>query len=233
MLDELASIFLDVVHKMERTNGIFLETETNRLNIEVTIESMVHEPLSMKTDESYTLVVKTEDSIVTASISAATYFGARHAVETLTQLIVWDDFGDSLVVLREAFVEDAPLFPHRGVLLDTSRNYFGVNMLKRLVKALSYNKLNVLHWHITDSPSFPMVSNREPLMAYYGAYSPQKVYSPEEVRELVRYAQIRGVRIIPEIDAPAHVGAGWDWGPDYDMGDMVLCFNKQPFNAYW
>ena len=40
----------------------------------------------------------------------------------------------------------------------------------------------------------------------YGAYSPAQVYTAAEVAELVTYAQDRGVRIIPELDAPAHVG---------------------------
>jgi hexosaminidase len=38
-----------------------------------------------------------------------------------------------------------------GILLDTSRNYFTVNELKRLIDAMSFNKLNVFHWHIIDT----------------------------------------------------------------------------------
>lgn len=29
--------------------------------------------------------------------------------------------------------------------------------------------------------------------------------------------------IIPEIDTPAHVAAGWQWGPSAGLGDLVLC----------
>lgn len=46
----------------------------------------------------------------------------------------------------------------------------------------------------------------------YGAYSPNEIYSTEEVRELVKYAQARGVRMVIEIDSPAHAGNGWQWG---------------------
>ena len=92
--------------------------------------------------------------------------------------------------------------------------------------------MNVLHWHITDSYSFPFVSTREPLMAIYGAYSPKQVYRPQEIQDLVRYAQVRGVKIIPELDGPAHVGPGWDWGPAYGQGDLVLCFDIQPWDQY-
>ena len=43
-------------------------------------------------------------------------------------------------------------------------------------------------------------------MTQYGAYSKRQIYSTEEMKELVEYARIRGVKIIPEFDAPAHVG---------------------------
>ncbi len=38
------------------------------------------------------------------------------------------------------------------------------------------------------------------------------MYSAETVREVVEYARLRGVRVLPEFDAPAHVGNGWQWG---------------------
>jgi hypothetical protein len=40
----------------------------------------------------------------------------------------------------------------------------------------------------------------------YGAYSPEKIYTVEQMKDLVEYARIRGVKIVPEFDAPAHVG---------------------------
>jgi N-acetyl-beta-hexosaminidase len=45
---------------------------------------------------------------------------------------------------------------------------------------------------------------------------------------VVEYARARGVRVIPELDAPAHVGEGWQWaGPN-----VTLCVNAQPWNHY-
>ena len=97
---------------------------------------------------------------------------------------------------------------------------------------MSYDKLNVFHWHLTDTQSFPFVSNREPRMAMYGAYSSSKVYRPEDIRDIVHYATVRGVKVVPEFDAPAHVGSGWEWGPTYGLGHLVLCLNKQPWGDY-
>ena len=66
--------------------------------------------------------------------------------------------------------------------------------------------MNVFHWHITDTQSFPLHLSSLPEFSRYGAYSPDKVYTPQQVRDLVTYARERGVRVIPELDAPAHVG---------------------------
>ena len=66
--------------------------------------------------------------------------------------------------------------------------------------------MNVFHWHISDSQSFPLELPSLPEFSRYGAYSAAQVYTPAQVREVVSYARDRGVRVIPELDAPAHVG---------------------------
>jgi len=73
-----------------------------------------------------------------------------------------------------------------------------------------------------------------PLRVYYryGAYSPEKIYSYAEIKDLLRYALVRGVRIIMEIDSPAHAGYGWQWGKDSGYGDMVICLGNHPWEDY-
>ena len=247
MLGEAAAIFTGHIQQMESqgldgsTRACSVAANTCALpqaladhlfNIEVIVTQPGTVRLTIETDESYTLDIQTIDQVTTVYIVAETYFGARHAMETLSQLITWDERSNSLVVIQNAHIEDAPVFAHRGFSIDTSRNYIEVSILKRIIDGLSYNKMNVLHWHITDSNSFPFVSSREPLMAIYGAHSARQVYRPSDIQELVQYAMIRGVKITPELDAPSHMGAGWDWGPIYGLGDLGLCFDKQPWQEY-
>jgi hexosaminidase len=52
------------------------------------------------------------------------------------------------------------------------------------------------------------------------------VYTPEIIRDVVEYARLRGVRVIPELDAPAHVGNGWHFGETEGMGRLALCLNQ-------
>lgn len=135
-------------------------------------------------------------------------------------------------MISEAQISDQPAFTHRGLLLDTARNFLPIDDIKRQVDAMASCKLNVLHWHATDSQSFPLESKRVPLLSRYGAYSAEQVYSTQQVEDLIKYANIRGVRVIIEIDSPSHVGNGWQWGSEVGLGDLAVCLNQQPWRQY-
>lgn len=88
--------------------------------------------LTLDTDESYTLDIDTDASgHVLANITASNFFGARHGLETLAQLIVYDDIRREVQVTANATINDAPVYKWRGLLLDTSRNYYSVKSIKR------------------------------------------------------------------------------------------------------
>jgi len=87
-------------------------------------------------------------------------------------------------------------------------------------------KLNVFHWHITDSQSFALVFYAHPELSQKGAYAPHKVYHASDIKEIVEYGRVRGVRIIPELDAPAHVGEG------FQNTNLVTCLHGQPWRSY-
>ncbi|KAL6421845.1 hypothetical protein ACFW04_010982 [Cataglyphis niger] len=184
--------------------------------------------LTLDTDESYTLRVVMVDGHVEADITANTFFGARHAVETLSQLIVFDDLRNQIQIANEVYIVDGPKYPYRGILLDTSRNYIDKETILRTIHGMAMSKLNTFHWHITDSQSFPYVSRTWPDFAKYGSYKPTKIYTPEMIKEIIDYALIRGVRVLPEFDAPAHVGEGWQWVGD----NTTVCFKAEPWKNY-
>ncbi|XP_068249176.1 chitooligosaccharidolytic beta-N-acetylglucosaminidase-like [Palaemon carinicauda] len=188
--------------------------------------------LTLETDESYTLAVLTNGNQTTATIIAASFFGARHALETLSQLIDHDEITGSLMIVSSAMISDSPAFPYRGILLDTSRNFISVRAIERTLDAMAANKLNTFHWHITDSHSFPLYLTSLPKMAYYGAYSSSQIYYPADVKHVVNYGRVRGIRIMPEFEAPTHVGNGFQWGPQNGLGNLAVCVNKEPWLSY-
>lgn len=160
-------------------------------------------------DESYSIQVKGCDSTTTSSatpvavLSAKTVWGALHGLETFSQLVRRGNAAHpKLFIPHSVLVNDAPNFPHRGISLDTSRNFYPVDAILRTLQAMAYNKLNVFHWHITDSHSFPLELSKEPELASLGAYGEKERYSRSEVRKIIEFARLRGVRVIPEIDMP-------------------------------
>jgi hexosaminidase len=122
-------------------------------------------------------------------------------LETFSQL-VW---GHPSRVAVGVYIWDKPLFGHRGIMLDTSRNYYPVEDILRTIGAMSENKMNVFHWHITDSHSFPLVLPSEPELAAKGSYGLDMLYTPDDVKKIVQFGLDHGVRVLPEIDSPGQL----------------------------
>ena len=76
-----------------------------------------------------------------AEISAANYFGARHGIETLFQLMEYDDITMNYIILNSAEIRDYPEFRHRGISLDTSRNFIEADTIKRIIDGMGHSKV--------------------------------------------------------------------------------------------
>ena len=250
MFQQLKQVFRQYLYKMHplhtnlyesagnlfRPNKPIRETDS-RVKVTVEVEQVHIVTPTMDVDEGYTLLISpdtVEKNTYLVNISAKTYFGARHGIETLSQLISYKEETDSLQMHASAIIEDKPSYPHRGLLLDTSRNFFNVEILKRVIDGLSYNKMNVFHWHITDSHSFPLEIKSIPELAEWGAYSKYQIYSQNDIKDIVEYAKVRGVKVLPEFDAPAHVGNGWQFAEEKhpEWGRLAVCVNKEPWQEF-
>ncbi|XP_053679103.1 chitooligosaccharidolytic beta-N-acetylglucosaminidase [Anopheles nili] len=211
--------------------------DSNSLHDKIVVTTSSTE-LTWATDETYSLNLSVAESgSLVANILANTIYGARHACETLLQLIVVvDEYSNytssSLHALSRAKIVDQPAYAHRGLLIDTARNFIPVKLLKKQLDAMATSKMNVFHWHVTDTQSFPLMIDRIPEMVSYGAYSSDAIYTPNEVKDVIQYAKYRGIRVILEFDGPAHAGNGWQWGPSKGLGNLALCINQQPWRNY-
>ncbi|CAI5461628.1 unnamed protein product [Closterium sp. Yama58-4] len=147
-----------------------------------------------------------------ATIRANTTTGVLRALETLAQLCVFD-FVARVVTIRGSplLIRDAPRFHHRGLLIDTARHFLPVPVMERVIDSMAYAKLNVLHWHMVDTQSFPIETPSFPRL-WLGAFSPTERYTTDDMRYIVQYAEERGVIVVPELDSPAHAAS---WGVGY------------------
>src|SRR5580765_2233024 len=166
-------------------------------------------------DESYELTVT--DSA--AKLSAATPLGALHGLQTFLQLVEITPAGFAAPAIT---IKDQPRFPWRGTLIDVSRHFIPIDVLKRNLDGMAAVKLNVLHWHLSDDQGFRAESKVFPKLTGMG--SEGHYYTQAEIRDLISYAHDRGIRVVPEFDTPGHSRSWFVGYPD-------LASNPGPFTV--
>ncbi|WP_194437963.1 beta-N-acetylhexosaminidase [Vibrio fluminensis] len=155
-------------------------------------------------------------------LEAGSSAGFVHASATLLQLIEGTEQANTLKV---PFVQisDQPRFRYRGMMLDCARHFHPVERVKRLINQLAHYKFNHFHWHITDDEGWRVEIKAYPQLTDIGStrgagtlLEPQfstlndvhqGFYSQEDIRDVVNYAEERGITVIPEIDIPGHCRA--------------------------
>lgn len=168
--------------------------------------------------DSYSLSVN--DSGV--RVYASDYEGAMYAVATIRQLYKTDITDNkNLTASCIEIKNDKPLYSWRGIQLDESRNFFGMDTVKKLLDFMSLYKLNRFHWHLTDDQGWRIEIKKYPLLTEIGSkrkgtqlHSWSGVerddtpyeghYTQDQIKEIIDYAKKRCIEIIPEIDFPAH-----------------------------
>ena len=156
------------------------------------------------------------------SVVCADGAGAAYALQTLRQIA---SFSWGRLAFPCCEIEDFPRFGWRGVHIDESRHFFGKAAVKRILDQMAMHKLNVLHWHLTDSQGWRLPVAKYPLLTTVGAKRPYSTnqknladlfedgtygpcsYSRAEIAEIVAYAKERFIRILPEVDVPGHSAA--------------------------
>ncbi len=107
-------------------------------------------------------------------------------------------------------IVDQPRYPWRGMLLDCCRHFMEPKFVKLCIDLLAYHKMNVLHWHLTEDQGWRIEIKKYPRLAEVGAWRGEGeerhggFYTREQVRDIVEYARIRHVTVVPEIEMPGH-----------------------------
>lgn len=163
-------------------------------------------------NEAYTLTVM-PDKI---TLAAENDLGVLRGLATLQQLVSIDADGYYIPAL---VINDKPRFPWRGLLLDVSRHFFSVDVVKKQLDLLALVKMNVLHLHLSDDQGFRIECQSYPKLHEMG--SDGQFYTQEEMRGLIRYADERGIRIIPEFDLPGHSTSWYIGYPEFSSGSTA------------
>lgn len=182
-------------------------------------------PLAGEVDESYNLTVSAEGDV---KLSAVSSIGVLHGLETFSQLFYQHSAGTFWYTpFAPVSIQDAPQFPHRGVMMDTARHFFPVPDILRTIDAMAWNKLNRLHVHVTDSQSWPLVLPSMPEVSEKGAYHPSQTYSPADIELIQRHGAERGVEVYFEIDMPGHIGV-----VSLSHPELIVAYDALPY-TWW
>ena len=154
-------------------------------------------------DESYELTVNETG----AELTAPTALGVLRGLQTFLQLVQITPTGFAAPAVT---IKDQPRFPWRGTLIDVSRHFIPIDVLKRNIDGMAAVKMNVLHWHLSDDQGFRVESKVFPKLTGMG--SDGMFYTQEEIRDFIAYAHDRGIRVMPEFDIPGHTHS---WYPGY------------------
>ncbi len=174
---------------------------------------------SVAHQEGYQLLVSAEGIKVKAATAAGIFYG----INSLSQLLSQKDQVTSIPFVR---IFDAPRFEYRGMHLDVGRHYFPPSFIKKYIDGIAMHKMNRFHWHLTEDQGwrieikkYPKLTSigsvrKETILGHAGASNPsfdgkeyKGFYTQEEIKEIVGYAQMRHVTIIPEIEMPGHAQA--------------------------
>lgn len=178
--------------------------------------------------EGYELEVSPENVTIRAASSAGIFYGTQSLLQLLPPRIFSPyPISSQAWAIPCVRVADRPRFAWRGFMLDVSRHFFSTPEIKQLLDAMALHKLNTFHWHLTDDQGWRIEIKRYPRLTQVGAwrrrigfnldpraataYGPNGryggFYTQAEIREIVAYAQLRHITIVPEIDLPGHSSA--------------------------
>ena len=112
------------------------------------------------------------------------------------------------------------MFEYRGFMLDSVRHMQSIEEIKKLIDTLPLLKINKFHWHLTDDQGWRFESERFPQLNTIAATRPYsdfgktyvnephgRVYTKDEIKEIVAYCAQKGIDVIPEFDIPGHTSA--------------------------
>ena len=168
--------------------------------------------------EGYRLSVSGDGVVIEASGEAGLFYGLQ-TLFALTKGVRAAPF---------VAIADEPRFAYRGLMIDVSRHFFGVEVLKRQIDMMARLKLNRLHLHLTDAAGWRLQIDAYPRLTALGAWRTDSLwkkwwgggrrylprgrtpggyggyFTKAEIRELIRYAALQQITVVPEIEMPGH-----------------------------
>jgi len=194
--------------KLTQETGISLgEGDKRVLILECSGDAMEYP--SFGDNESYSIKISSTKIVLKASSETGILYG----LESLLQLVREEN---GAWVIPQLILKDQPRYPWRGLMIDACRHWIPKEVILRNLDAMAALKMNIFHWHLSESQAFRVESKLFPKLHEMG--SGGDYYSQSDIREVVEYAADRGIRVVPEFDMPGHTTAWFVGHPELASG---------------
>lgn len=161
-------------------------------------------------DEGYELTITKQLVTLTAGKPEGIFRG----IQTIRQIITEDSASGKPGIFKipAGTITDYPDYSYRGMMLDVSRHFFGVEDVKQVIEYLAFYKMNVLHLGLSNDQGWRIEIKSWPNLALHGGSTQVGgakggYYTQEQYSDIVKYAKERYITIVPEIDMPGHTNA--------------------------
>ncbi|MDD6066003.1 MAG: family 20 glycosylhydrolase [Firmicutes bacterium] len=175
--------------------------------------------------------------------------GAYWATRTFLQILKQNG-----TTIPKGTIRDYPKYKVRGIILDVGRKPTELDTIKDIVANMSWYKMNDLQIHLSDNLIFLEdyweKDNQTAMEKSFEAYSAFRLessvtnkegetatskdlyYTKEEFRSLIQDSRKIGVKIVPEIDVPAHALAFTKVFPEYALMKMNTSNTRRPLTDH-
>lgn len=196
VIETSTGLYLNIIEGSKKKGGILLTIDSNRVT----------------KNEGYELVVSNQN----INIYGADPGGVFYGIQTLLQLFPAEIYSSNIEKgvkwsAPAVIIKDAPNFPWRGMMFDSARYFYTKEFIKKYIDMMAMYKLNKLHFHFIDDSGWRLEIKKYPRLTEIGAWAGEGAnrlggyYTQEDIKELIAYAALRNVEIIPEIAFPAHM----------------------------
>lgn len=208
---------------------------------------LVLDTVANKHSEGYSLSVDKKSIRISGADEAGVFYG----LQTLLQLLPEEVYRNRLAgqikwTVPGVQIVDYPERPWRGMMLDVARYFYDKEFVKKFIDMMAMYKLNKLQFHLIDDSGWRLEIKKYPRLTEVGAWAgPDSrrlggYYTQDDIREILEYARLRQVEVIPEIEFPAHMLSAvvaYPWlgctGKQHEVPDQhfisrdLLCVGKE------
>ena len=200
-----------------------------------------------KHSEGYSLSVDKKSIRISGADEAGVFYGLQTLLQLLPEEVYRNRLADQMKwTVPGVQIVDYPERPWRGMMLDVARYFYDKEFVKKFIDMMAMYKLNKLQFHLIDDSGWRLEIKKYPRLTEVGAWAgPDSrrlggYYTQDDIREILEYARLRQVEVIPEIEFPAHMLSAvvaYPWlgctGKQHEVPDQhfisrdLLCVGKE------